>query len=332
MSTRKRICVIGLGAFGRHLASTLARDSDVLAIDQNQSVINDIADHVQRAICVDARDFSSLSTVVSKEFDEAITCMSESIETSILCVLHLKKIGIPVIHAKSSNRDHAEILSALGVDNIIFPERESAERLANRIQNPNILDFIPVSDEFMVLEMAAPQLFCGKTLKALDLRARFGIFVLAVREYVPERFNFLPGPDFVIKDSDSLMVIGRHEHLDSLRKGLADPATLTKYAQMIADSEKVTATAAQTSENTPASPEQAHAMPEIPHGAEEPVAPGKPVTPDATAHSNKSASKSTSKSTTAATASNAFAPGEVPSSAPKNKSGHVSESDNANDG
>ena len=151
MSTRKRICVVGLGSFGRHLAQTLARDCDVLAIDQNQAIIDEAADHVQRAICLDARDFSSLASVVSSDFDEAITCMSESIETSILCVLHLKKIGVKAIHAKASNRDHAEILRAMSVENIIFPERESAERLARHIVNPNLLDFIPVSDEFMVM-------------------------------------------------------------------------------------------------------------------------------------------------------------------------------------
>ena len=218
MARNQRICVIGLGQFGRHLAVELAKDCEVLAIDRNQSVINEVGDLVQRAYCLDSRDFASLSTVVGDDFDEAVVSMSENMEASILTVLHLRRLRIPRIHAKATSRDHAEILKAIGADSIVFPERETASRLATQLINRNLLDFIPLSENYMVMQITPPDWALGKTLLQLDLRKRFGIFVIAVKEHVPERTAFLPGPDFVVKDSDALLIIGKKDSLETLEK------------------------------------------------------------------------------------------------------------------
>ncbi len=218
MAKHQRICVIGLGQFGRHLAIELAKDCEVLAIDRNQNVINEVGELVQRAYCLDSRDFASLSTVVGEDFDEAVVSMSENMEASILTVLHLRRLRIPRIHAKATNRDHAEILKAIGADSIVFPERETASRLATQLVNRNLLDFIPLSDNYMVMQIAPPHWAMGKTLLQLDLRKRFDIFVIAVKEHVPERTVFLPGPDFVVKDSDALLVIGKKDSLEKLEQ------------------------------------------------------------------------------------------------------------------
>ncbi len=218
MANHQRICVIGLGQFGRHLATELAKECEVLAIDRNQSVINEVGELVQRAYCLDSRDFASLSAVVGDDFDEAVVCMSENMEASILTVLHLRRLKLPRIHAKATSRDHAEILKAIGADSIVFPERETASRLATQLTNPNLLDFIPLSDNYMVMQITPPDWAMGKTLIQLDLRKRFDIFVVAVKEHVPERTVFLPGPGFLIKDSDALLVIGKKESLEILEK------------------------------------------------------------------------------------------------------------------
>ncbi|MDR1744810.1 MAG: TrkA family potassium uptake protein [Planctomycetota bacterium] len=214
----QRICVIGLGQFGRHLAVELARDCEVMAIDKDQAAINEVGELVQRAYCLDSRDFASLSTVVGDDFDEAVVCMSENMEASILTVLHLRRLRIPRIHAKATSRDHAEILKAIGADSIVFPERETASRLATQLINRNLLDFIPLSENYMVMQITPPDWAMGKTLLQLDLRKRFGIFVIAVKEHVPERTAFLPGPEFVVKDSDALLIIGRKDSLETLEK------------------------------------------------------------------------------------------------------------------
>lgn len=220
--THKQIVVIGLGQFGTHLACELSRHCDVLVIDRNQEKVDQVAEKVQRALCLDARDFSSLRATVSPDVDEAIVSMGETMEASILCTLHLRKIGVKSIHAKAINDDHATILRAVGASEIIFPERETAARMASHIINPNLLDFVPLEKEYRVVDAVAPESFVGQTLIELKLRKRFGIFVIAVRQPDLNHFLFLPGPDYAIRVSDVLVLVGKEEGL--LRIGEEHPA------------------------------------------------------------------------------------------------------------
>jgi trk system potassium uptake protein len=210
---RKRICVVGLGQFGSELARALAVHCDVLAIDAGDDQVNAVSEHVQRAMIVDARDFPSLKQLVTPDFDDAVVSLGESIEASILCTLHLRKIGIKNIRAKATSDDHAAVLRAVGATETIFPERETAHRVAAQIINPNLLDFIPLAEDFEVMDVAPPDSFHGHTLQELNMRERFGVFAIAVKELIPPRFVFLPGPDFVIKPSDILVLIGREKDL-----------------------------------------------------------------------------------------------------------------------
>jgi trk system potassium uptake protein TrkA len=213
MKEKKHIVVIGLGEFGQELARQLAKDCEVLALDKEEAMIEAILDQVQRALILDVRDFHSLSSVVTKEFDEAIVSMGESLESSILTTLHLKKIGVKHIWAKATSEDHATILRSVGANEIIFPERETARRLAAQLTNPNLLDFIPLEEDYRVMDVAPPNSFYGHSLIELNLRKRLGIFVLAIKELIPTRFVFLPPPEFVIKPSDILVIIGKEEDL-----------------------------------------------------------------------------------------------------------------------
>lgn len=218
MKRKKYICVIGLGQFGMELAKELAKTCEVLALDVNEELVYAIADEVQRALAVDARDYASLKQVVTTDFDEVIVSLGESLEASILCTLHLKKIGIKMIRAKVMSEDHAAILHSLGVQEVIFPERETAWRLAAQIMNPNLLDYVPLEAGYRVMDVAPPNSFYGRTLMELELRKRYGVFVIAVKELVPQRFIFLPEPSFVVKPSDILVMIGREEELARLQE------------------------------------------------------------------------------------------------------------------
>jgi trk system potassium uptake protein len=218
MKAKKHIVVIGLGEFGRELAQQLAKECEVLAIDREEAMVEAILNKVQRALILDVRDFHGLSSVVTADFDEAIVSMGESLESSILAALHLKKIGVRRIWAKATTEDHAAILRSIGASEIIFPERETARRLAAQLVNPNLLDFIPLEGDYRVMDVAPPNSFCGHSLIDLDLRKRFGVFVLAIKELVPTRFVFLPPPEFVIKPSDILVMIGKEEDLVRLRE------------------------------------------------------------------------------------------------------------------
>lgn len=211
----KFIAVIGLGQFGMELARALARDCQVLAIDQNPTLIDDVVDDVQSARVLDARDFEALQSVLGHEFDEVIITMTESLEASTLATLHCRRLGIRRIRAKALSADHEAILQAVGATDVIFPERETAERLAAKIRNPNLLDFIPVAEGFSFLDLVPPPSFVGKSLVELALRRTYDILVIAVRRG-PE-FLFLPGPEHRITSGEVLLIVGKDDGLAKLR-------------------------------------------------------------------------------------------------------------------
>jgi trk system potassium uptake protein TrkA len=216
---RKLVCVIGLGHFGWELAVALAETCEVLAIDRNQNLVDEIADKVHRALAIDIRDESALASVIPEHTDEAVVSMGENLESSILCTLYLKRLGVPVIRVKALSDDHAVVLQQVGADEVIFPERETARRLAGRIINPNLLDFVPLGGDYQVMEVKLPAPFSGQTLAEVNLRARYNVFVISVIRPEPEGMHFLPGPDFRLQADDALLMIGRDKDLQRIQQG-----------------------------------------------------------------------------------------------------------------
>ena len=234
----RHVCVVGLGHFGAALARSLARHCEVLAVDSDINRVNAIADAVQRALCLDARDFNALASVVSSDFDEAVVSIGDSLEASILCTLHLNRIGVPVIRAKANSADHAAILRSVGAEHIVFPEQETAERLALHMLNPNLLDFIPLAKDYRVMDIAAPGGFWGRSLLSLKIRSRFGLFVIAIKKRDGETFEFLPGPDHVIAPDDVLVMIGRESDILKLREAPGEiEKVLAKNGQSSAEAQ-----------------------------------------------------------------------------------------------
>ena len=214
---KKHVCIIGLGQFGRHLACSLARmDCDVLAIDLDETAVQQIRDDVQQAVITDVRNLDALKSVIAEDTDEVIVSLGESMEASILCTLHLKKIGVPHIRAKASSQDHAAILRAVGADDVIFPERETAERMAQRILNPDLLDYLPLSPEYRVVEIATPESFAGKSLAELQLRKKYQILVVAIKPPDAARVDFLPSADSILAPGSRLVVIGKDPDIKKL--------------------------------------------------------------------------------------------------------------------
>lgn len=196
----------------------------MLAIDSNIDRVNAISEDVQKALAVDVRDFQAFSSVVNSKFDEAIVGIGEDLESSILCTLYLKRIGIPVIRTKASSEEHAEILRSIGATQVIFPELETAHRLALRILNPTLLDLIPLARDYRLIDVAAPESFHQRSLGSLHFRNRFGVFVIAIKREADDHFVFLPGPDYVIDPADVLVAIGKESDIISLQgKATRDP-------------------------------------------------------------------------------------------------------------
>jgi trk system potassium uptake protein TrkA len=225
MSKRKKqICVVGLGHFGWELAIALAGNCEVLAIDRDQTVVDEIADQVQRALVLDVHDEAALASVIPRDIDEVIVSMGENLESSILCTLYLKRLGVPVVRIKALSDDHAVVLRQLGADEVIFPERQTARRLAAKIMNPNLLDFVPLGRDFQVQEVRMPPALAGQTLAQANLRGLYNVFVLSVLRPEPEGMQFMPGPDFRLQLGDLLVIIGREDDLRRMQASQAIPS------------------------------------------------------------------------------------------------------------
>lgn len=214
----KQVCVLGLGQFGSHLARTLARmDCEVLAIDMDEKAVNAVRDDVQRVVIADLRSLEALRSIVTSDVDEAVVSLGESLEASILCTLHLAKIGVKKIRAKASTSDHAAILKAVGATDVIFPERETAERMAHRIVNPNLLDYLPLSAEYRVVEVEVPKSFVGQTLAGLHLRKKYNVMAIAIKAG-DKKIDFMPAAETVLKAGNTLVVIGMQSDIEKLQE------------------------------------------------------------------------------------------------------------------
>ena len=211
--------VIGIGNFGYYTAQHLYElGSEVMVIDSKKERIQSIKDQVSRAVVADATDREVLERLGVPDVDVAVVSVGDRLDTSILITLYLKEMGVKEVVVKAVTEDHGKILEKIGASSVIFPERDSGVRLANSLSSSNVIEHLPLSEGYSILEIAASAKLVGKTLKELRLRNRFGIQVIAIKELVPDRMHMPPDPDFVIKDSDMLIVVGQDESLESLKK------------------------------------------------------------------------------------------------------------------
>ena len=214
----KRFAVIGLGNFGFYAAKSLFEDGhEVIAMDTNKTRVQAVAPHVTEAMVLDAAEKDALKPLGLKQMDAVIIATGTRIGTSILICLHLQEIGVKRILAKALHEDHEKILKRLGIEEIIHPERDMALRVSRSLSRPNIIDFVPLSEDFDLIQVGPPGDFIGKSLKELNLRARHNVHVIAVKELVPEKTVIVPSPDFIIKDSDILIMLGKNEDIQKIK-------------------------------------------------------------------------------------------------------------------
>lgn len=209
-----KYAVIGLGSFGTYVARTLyEKGNEVLAIDIDKEKIEDIMDFVSHAVQMDAADRENLLAMGMQEMDVVVVSLGPKMESSILTVLFLQEIGAKRIVGRALTEDHGRILEAVGASEIVYPEKDMAIKTALRLNSPNILEYLPLVSGMSIEEIAPPEKFIGKSLSELDLRNKYGIQVIAIKEIIPEKTTFIPTADFVIKDSDILVIMGEEEQL-----------------------------------------------------------------------------------------------------------------------
>jgi len=214
-----QFAVIGLGNFAYYLGSYLyEKGHEVIALDINKSQVQKSKDVISQAVVVDATDREALESLGISQVDAAVVCIGTRMQASILATLHLKEMGIKSILAKATSEEHGRILKKVGASEIFFPEKDLAIGVASRLDNPNMLDYLPFIEGYSIVELAPPKEYVGRTLKELDLINRFGIQVIAIKEILPKGLILIARADFQVKDSDALIVLGPNEALEKLKE------------------------------------------------------------------------------------------------------------------
>lgn len=209
--------VVGLGRFGTEVARRLWElGCEVLAIDHNSDLVQQISSNVTQAVVGDARDKEVLKALGAADFDCAIVAIGDSLGDSVLATMNLKELGVPYVVCKAHDETHRQVLLKLGADKVVIPEQEQANRLARNLSSPNVLDYIELSNACGIIDMPAPGAWIGKSLKELNVRAKLGVNIIAVKQ--GSRINVSPGADYEIQPGDVMVVLGDVAALNAVQK------------------------------------------------------------------------------------------------------------------
>ena len=215
---QQRVIVIGLGIFGVNIVRELyAGGFEVIAIDKNKEAVQLVRDCSTKAIQADGTDKAIMEEIGIQEDDVVIVSFGEDLAAATLTTLHLKQMKVKTIIVKAPNEEHKLILEKIGATEVMIPEKEIAHKVAKSLLSPNVLDYLPLSDDYMISEMAPPNSFLGKSLAQLQLRSRFHIEVIAIRDVISDKTNMIPGADFVIKDGDVLVMVGKEKDIQKIQ-------------------------------------------------------------------------------------------------------------------
>ncbi len=214
-----KFAVIGLGNFGFHVAKTLFEEgNDVMALDKDEDMIQRIRPYCSQAIIGDATQKDLLLSLGLEQMDANIVSMGGNANAATLITLYLREMKVKRIVVKTTNEDHGKILRNVGATDIIFPEKDMAIKVARNLAAPDILDYLPMSGDYIIAEIAPISELVGKSLAQLGLRAKYNVNVIGIKELIPENFILVPNADFVIKDSDVLLVIGTRKDINKIKQ------------------------------------------------------------------------------------------------------------------
>lgn len=219
MAKAKHFVVIGLGTFGAALAARLTKNGcRVTGVDTCPDIVDDLKHILYEPVIGDATELETMQQISVAQADAVFISLGEDITRSLLATLHAKDLGARRIIVKGVTREHGKLLHRLDVERVVYPEAEIAEELADRMTWPNVIDFLPIDPEYSFMEVAVPDPFIGKTLLEIDLRRRFGVWVVGVKDALKGELHMFPGGDFRIGADQLLLVVGKKDELTDLRK------------------------------------------------------------------------------------------------------------------
>ena len=213
----KSYAVIGLGRFGKEVARQLhSLGCEVLAMDTKSELVQEIANDVTHAVVSDGQDKEVLKALGIREFDCAIIAIGDNLASSVLATMNMKELGVPYVVCKAHDDTHRRVLEKLGADRVVIPEQENAARLARSLSTPNVLDYSELSEDYGILEIPAPDSWQGSTLVELNVRAKLGVNIIAIRR--EGKVLVSPAADFRMSSGDILVVLGDSRALEAVQR------------------------------------------------------------------------------------------------------------------
>lgn len=212
-----RFVIVGLGNFGSSVAETLySHGHDVIAVDVDEEAVDAIASHCSRAAVGDGREVALLREIGAVEADAGVVSIGNDITASILSTMALKDLGVERVYVKVISDDHARIMRQLGVTETVFPERDSGINLASRISEKGVLDYVRMGRKLSIQELVVPEAWRGHTLRELDMRAEYGVSVVAIHDTTVDNMIVPPDPDETLQGTDTLILAGTDEAIEAV--------------------------------------------------------------------------------------------------------------------
>lgn len=226
----KRFVVVGAGKFGESVAVTLSKmGCEVTVLDVDKEKVQQLSGMVSQSIQMDAMDEKALRSVGIEESDVAVVSIGQQMEASILITMMLKEMGVPIVVTKAISDNHGKVLSRIGADRIVFPERDTGIKLANTLLSPTISDYIEIAPGYQIIEVESPKVLWNKTLIDARVRSKYGIEIIAVKKNVPElddagettikeEVTIIPPAETTIVEGDNLVIIGTRDKITRFRE------------------------------------------------------------------------------------------------------------------
>ncbi|BBH21634.1 potassium transporter Trk [Paenibacillus baekrokdamisoli] len=211
--------VIGLGRFGSSLARELIQlGYEVLGVDKDEESVQEMSQVLTHAVIADATDEEVLRSLGVRNFDCGVIAIGDDIQASILTTILLKDLGVKQVVAKAMTELHGRVLEKIGVDRVIYPERDMGIRVAHQLVSPNLLDYIELSKEYTIAELAVPKCLNGVSLRELNPRARFGCSIVAINK--PKGIIIAPEANDVLAEKDVMVVIGTNQQIEHFEESV----------------------------------------------------------------------------------------------------------------
>lgn len=211
----KSVLVIGMGRFGRHLARQMQHlGNDVMIVDKDPAQIEPYADAFTDSQIGDCTNEAVIRSLGVSQFDICFVTIGEDFQSSLVITSLLKNAQAKMVVSKAKQDIQAELLHKIGADEVVYPEREMAEKLAVRYTAKNIFDYVPLTGEYSIYELPVLPHWVGESISGLNIRRKYQVNIIAVKQ--ENRLHPMPGPDYVFRASDHVVLIGRAEDVFKL--------------------------------------------------------------------------------------------------------------------